>query len=238
MPIEATESSINPATVPTIALEDADHTLTTREVATLLGLAVRSVQLMVDRGELLAWKTSGGHRRISRDSLTQWLALRPGSETLQGQARLARPVPVNVRRRATDSQQPTVVLIEDSGHFQSVIKLMLQRSHPQVSLHVASDAIVGLALCGAVRPDVLMVDLMLPGIDGATLIASLRSQKHFAGLQLMVVTSLDASQREPYAFALEGIPLVEKKDLTRGLGPVLARQLAKAAMAAKVTSLP
>lgn len=221
------------AGAPAIALEDADNTLTTREVAKLLGLAVRSVQLMVDRGELQAWKTSGGHRRIARDSVTQWLAQRPGNGVgLPRPAHAPTPSQVGARRRVTDSRQPTVVLIEDSGHFQGVIKLMLQRSHPQVSLHVASDAMVGLALCGAVRPDVLMVDLLLPGIDGATLIGSLRSQKHFAGLQLMVVTSLDASQREPYAFALEGIPVVEKKDLARGLGPVLTQQLAKAASAA------
>lgn len=221
------------AGAPAIALEDADNTLTTREVAKLLGLAVRSVQLMVDRGELQAWKTSGGHRRIARDSVTQWLAQRPGNGVgLPRPAHASAPSQVGARRRVTDSRQPTVVLIEDSGHFQGVIKLMLQRSHPQVSLHVASDAMVGLALCGAVRPDVLMVDLLLPGIDGATLIGSLRSQKHFAGLQLMVVTSLDASQREPYAFALEGIPVVEKKDLARGLGPVLTQQLAKAASAA------
>jgi len=218
---------------PAIALEDADNTLTTREVAKLLGLAVRSVQLMVDRGELQAWKTSGGHRRIARDSLTQWLAQRPGNGmVLPRPAQTPTPGQVGARRRATDSRQPAVVLIEDSGHFQSVIKLMLQRSHPQVSLHVASDAMVGLALCGAVRPDVLMVDLLLPGIDGATLIGSLRSQKHFAGLQLMVVTSLDARQREPYALVLEGIPVVEKKDLAWGLGPVLSQQLAKAASAA------
>lgn len=219
------------AGAPAIALEDADNTLTTREVAKLLGLAVRSVQLMVDRGELQAWKTSGGHRRIARDSVTQWLAQRPGNG-MGIPIRVSEPSTVGARRRSTDSRQPTVVLIEDSGHFQSVIKLMLQRSHPHVSLHVASDAMVGLALCGAVRPDVLMVDLLLPGIDGATLISSLRSQKHFAGLQLMVVTSLDATQREPYAFALEGIPVVEKKDLARGLGPVLTQQLAEAASAA------
>eukprot|EP01030_Chromulinospumella_sphaerica_P007803 gene7803-7632_t len=45
-----------------------DH-YTTLEVASMLGLAVRSVQLMVDRNELEAWKTPGGHRRISRASV-------------------------------------------------------------------------------------------------------------------------------------------------------------------------
>lgn len=220
---------------PLISLDNAERTLTTREVAKLLGLAVRSVQLMVDRGELQAWKTPGGHRRISRESVNLWLTQHPGDKgaapkTTPGTTLLYADAP---RRRVTDSRKPTVVLIEDSGHFQGVIKLLLQRSHPQVTLHVASDAVVGLALCGAVRPDVLMVDLLLPGIDGVTLIGSLRSQKHFAGLQLMVVTSLDARQREPYAFALEGIPVVEKKDLTQGLGPVLTQQLALATNTAR-----
>jgi excisionase family DNA binding protein len=39
---------------------------TTLEVARMLGMAVRSVQMMVDRGLLEGWKTPGGHRRIIR----------------------------------------------------------------------------------------------------------------------------------------------------------------------------
>ncbi|MFG6464966.1 helix-turn-helix domain-containing protein, partial [Roseateles sp. DXS20W] len=31
---------------------------------------------MVDRGELQAWKTPGGHRRILRSSLDAWLTAR------------------------------------------------------------------------------------------------------------------------------------------------------------------
>lgn len=50
--------------------------LTTIEVARLLGMAVRSVQLMVDRGELRAWKTPGGHRRIARESVEHWIQRR------------------------------------------------------------------------------------------------------------------------------------------------------------------
>ena len=48
-----------------------DH-YTTIEVAKILGMAVRSVQLMMDRNELEAWKTPGGHRRISRTSVERW----------------------------------------------------------------------------------------------------------------------------------------------------------------------
>lgn len=54
--------------------ESVRNDVTTIEAARLLGLAVRSVQLMVDRGDLQAWKTPGGHRRISRESLDRWRA--------------------------------------------------------------------------------------------------------------------------------------------------------------------
>jgi excisionase family DNA binding protein len=211
-----------------VSLSPSD-TLTTREVATQLGLAVRSVQLMVDRGDLQAWKTSGGHRRISRESVAQWLKKSLGTATTQSGV-LTQPSDTRagpVRRRSTDSHKPTVVLIEDSAHFQGLIRLMLQQTHPDVLLNVASDAVVGLALCGAVRPDVLIVDILLPGIDGATLISSLRSQRLFDGMQVMVVTSLDADQRAPYAFALGGIPVVEKHSLAQDLPRVLTGQLAK-----------
>jgi excisionase family DNA binding protein len=214
-----------------VVIPSPSDTLTTREVATQLGLAVRSVQLMVDRGDLQAWKTSGGHRRISRESVMLWLSKTSGTGTAPIQRGAStqpsdlRPGPV--RRRSTDSHKPTAVLIEDSAHFQGLIRLMLQQTHPDVSLNVASDAIVGLALCGAVRPDVLIVDLLLPGIDGATLIGSLRSQRLFDGMQVMVVTSLGADQRAPYAFALDGIPVVEKHSLAQDLPRVLTGQLAK-----------
>lgn len=48
--------------------------LSTRQVAHMLGVTVRTVQLMVDRGDLQAWKTPGGHRRISPDSVQAWVS--------------------------------------------------------------------------------------------------------------------------------------------------------------------
>jgi excisionase family DNA binding protein len=183
----------------TQATSDApSDTLTTREVAHKLGLAVRSVQLMVDRGELRAWKTSGGHRRILAQSVQDWLTRSPNA--LSGGIPAEAPkTTFTSRRRNSDTGKVTVVVIEDSVHFQRVLSLLIQNCQADVALHLANDAAVGLALCGAVRPDIIIVDLLLPGIDGAALITSLRSQPYFEGMQLMVVTALDAAEREPYA---------------------------------------
>ena len=174
-------------------------------------MAVRSVQLMVDRGELQAWKTPGGHRRILRSSLDAWLATRAGPAS-------AAP-PADAR---TGARPMTLLLIEDSVHFQNLISLVVKRELPQAELHVASDGIAGLAMAGRLEPDVLLIDILLPGIDGAALITSLRSHPQFARSRLIVVTALDEAQRAPYAFALEGVPLVHKTALVTELPRLLA----------------
>ena len=185
----------------------------TIEAAQMLGLAVRSIQLMVDRGELSAWKTPGGHRRISRASIEAWAARRGG-------ARPPNDLPAPVREK--------ILLIEDSVHYQNLVSLLVAQQFPQVDLHMAPDGIVGLALYGQLQPDLLIVDILLPGIDGATLITSLRSQPQFARSRLIVVTSLDEEQRKPYAFALGGVPVVHKPRLVLDLPPLLAAALGTA----------
>lgn len=205
------------------------QTCTTIEVARLLGLAVRSVQLMVDRGELEAWKTPGGHRRISRASVQRWLAARQGTAAADPAPRPAAPRGA----RTSAAGRARVLLIEDSIHYQNLISLLLRQQFPQVDLHVANDGIAGLAMVGRLDPDVLIVDILLPGVDGATLITSLRSDPQFSHCKLIVVTSLDEAQRAPYAFALQDVPLVHKSRLVAELPALLARCLEEAADAGR-----
>ncbi|MHA7602086.1 response regulator [Alicycliphilus sp. T452] len=205
----------------------------TRDVAQALGLAVRSVQLMVDRGDLEAWRTPGGHRRISRASVERWVAERrkegPAEKApadADAPAVVARDAAPEVPAMGGDvpgaDRRAQVLLIEDSAHFQNLVRLLVVHNFPEVDLHVAEDGIVGLAMAGELRPDVLLVDVLLPGIDGATLIARLHSHPQFQRSRLIVLTSLDEAQRSAYAFALTGLPVVHKPRMAEDL-PVLLK---------------
>jgi excisionase family DNA binding protein len=198
-------------------LPDQMH-VSTRDVAQRLGMAVRSVQMMVDRGELEAWKTPGGHRRIASASVERWLASR----------RSGAVAPATTTPR--DGQR--VLLIEDSKHAQRLVSLLVQQHFPDVELALADDGIAGLAKVGQWQPDVLIVDILLPGIDGAMLISTLRSHAQFEQLRLVVITSLEEADRAPYTLALQGIPVVHKSRLALDLVPHLRECLqAGAAMA-------
>lgn len=180
----------------------------------MLGLSVRSVQLMVDRGELEAWKTPGGHRRISRASVAAWMQQRdllPGVGPAAPGEHSTFPASADIR----------ILLIEDSAHFQNLVSLLVRQTVPDVALHIASDGFSGLAMYGQIQPHVLLVDILLPGIDGAALIAGLRNTPQFGSCHLVVVTSLDEEARRPYAFALRDIPLIHKSQLVQALPPLL-----------------
>ena len=182
----------------------------------MLGMAVRSVQLMVDRGDLEAWKTPGGHRRISKTSVERWLASR-------------QPTQGDGHSKSRRSSVPRVLLVEDSTHFQNLVSLLVKQQFPQVELSIADDGISGLAMVGQLQPDVLLIDILLPGIDGGTLITSLRSHDRFRHSKLVVLTSLDADQRAPYRYALDGLQVIHKPDVVKELPPILAQWLAESA---------
>ena len=221
-----TETSFDPS--------PASDQLTTFEAARILGLAVRSVQLMVDRNELQAWKTPGGHRRISRSSVEQCLRARSGEAPPKAYPQAGASVREPFRPAALTSQEfpaamttapgeMKVLLIEDSIHFQNLVSLLVGQHFAQWQLHIANDVISGLAMYGQIQPDILIVDILLPGIDGGTLISTLRSHPQFARSQLIVVTSLDETQRAPYAFSLQGVNVIHKPQLVTELPALLAR---------------
>lgn len=191
----------------------------------MLGLAVRSVQLMVDRGELQAWKTPGGHRRIARDSVMRWRDGERSTPAVDADTPHMAAVSSAAQAQGNAPERVKVLLIEDSMHFQNLVTLLLRRQFPQVDLRTANDGIAGLIMAGQFQPDVLMVDLLLPGIDGATLLAGLRAYPLFAHLQVVVITSLEPGELAPYTFALEGVPVVHKPHLVTELPPLLAQCL-------------
>ena len=58
------------------AINPASDYLSTRQSAKILQVSLGTVQKMVEVGELIAWKTYGGHRRILASSLEKQLTRR------------------------------------------------------------------------------------------------------------------------------------------------------------------
>ena len=150
-------------------------TLSTREAAKLLGISVRTAQLWVEEGRLPAWKTPGGHRRILKESVQQML---------------------NAQARALVPSGPvfSVLVVEDDPLQRRLMEALIKRHLPDCELRMAADGFEGLMRIGEQTPDVLITDLMMPGLDGFRMLTSLNRITLTRSMQIIVVTSLEDQQ--------------------------------------------
>ena len=164
---------------------------TTRQAASLLGVSVGTVQLWAESGVLQAWKTAGGHRRVLRDSVDQLLRKPPAETAAPAVSRVAVPV-AGVPARA----RPIVTVVEDDTHLLRLYEARISRWPGSPQVMCFDNAVLALLRMGLHRPDFLIVDLHMPGMDGFRLLHCLRHAPEFSELAIAVVTGMDPERIE------------------------------------------
>ena len=182
-----------PASIPNV--NPAIGALTTREAARLMGISVTSVQKLVDRGEIEAWVTSGGHRRIARASIQRIL----GSSSLllqQGSV---------LTTRATK-----ILLAEDDPTQVRFFQTILTRcSHP-IELIVATDASTALIQLERGRPDLVVTDLLMKPFDGFHLINVMQTDPVYYALDVIVLSCLTREEADSHGKIPEWVAYYQK----------------------------
>jgi excisionase family DNA binding protein len=120
--------------------------LSTAEAARMLGLSTTLVQTLVDQGDLKGWKTRGGHRRISLDSIQDY----------QNAARSAMGAVTKsmVKPRVTVViEKPQIMgkLMADSAVWKFPVEVTFFESVTEALLELSSR-----------RPDMLVVEMSMP----------------------------------------------------------------------------
>jgi excisionase family DNA binding protein len=165
----------------------------TREAADRLGVSLRTVQLWSEAGLLRAWKTPGGHRRILTDSVEELLQRR-GTEA-------ARRAPGGLYQ---------VLVVEDEPDFRQLFELHLRSWELPIELRSAPSGFDALMSIGASRPDLLITDLRMSGIDGFEMLRALKASGAISELDIIVVTALTEHTIAERGGLPEGVTVLHK----------------------------
>jgi two-component system, chemotaxis family, protein-glutamate methylesterase/glutaminase len=125
-------------------------------------------------------------------------------------------------------QTPTrVVVADDSAMMRHIVSSSLSRAGVQI-VGSASNGDEALAACDRERPDALMLDLSMPGLDGIGVLRALRQQGR-SDMPVIVVSAFSPTQgaRAVDALAEGAFDLVAKPAVGEGLDGFAAALVAK-----------
>jgi excisionase family DNA binding protein len=156
---------------------ETDHYVTTRVAADMLNVSLRTIQLWVESGVLRAWKTAGGHRKVSTESIEAILLKRRQALTPNNQL-------------GDTNNQFSILLVEDDEKLRKLFAFYFTDWKHKVSLDIVSNGFDGMISLGRKIPDLLITDLNMFGINGFDLVKHLNSSPQFNKLDIAVITAL------------------------------------------------
>lgn len=156
----------------------------TSYAAKLLGLSVATVQLLVEKGEIDAWKTLGGHRRIALQSINAYLT--------KHNPQLSR-VDTHAKNRLR------VLVVEDDESTWELYRCQFDEWELPIDCTWMPSALEALMDISSMRPDLLITDLSMPGVDGIEMLRTVKRNHNLADMQIIVISGLS-----PEAIAARG----------------------------------
>ncbi len=150
----------------------------TTYAAKLLKLSVGTIQTLVEKNELQAWKTQGGHRRISMPSIRDYQRRH------------------NMVMSSTEGRENRlkVLLVEDDAVTRDMLKDFCARCETPVDCTAMASGLEALIDLASIQPDVLIADLNMPGVDGFELLRTVRHNPQFNRMTCLVISALSQDE--------------------------------------------
>jgi excisionase family DNA binding protein len=152
---------------------------TTSEVGKMLGMALQSVSNWIDAGQLRAGRTPGGHRRVQPEDLLDFLRK-------QGLA-----IPAELQ-----PSPPKVLIVDDEEAVVSWVAAEIRAERPDIEVLVARDGFSAGEIVGFERPDVVVLDLRMPGIDGFEVCRRIKDREETRKTTVIAMTAYPSPKSE------------------------------------------
>jgi excisionase family DNA binding protein len=160
-------------------LENRDNAqpelFTASELARFCHVDLKTIHNWVEKGEIRHFRTPGRHLRFRRVDILDFLH------------KYGYPVPESLR-----GSKPKVAVLDTDPAVLAAVRRALGRRFEVTSFGDPFEALVGM---GSARPDALVLDLALPGVDALRFVERLKAIDATAPIRIIVYSSQDQQRR-------------------------------------------
>lgn len=154
---------------------------TTFETAKLCHVSPLSIINWVNAGRLSAFRTPGGHRRIRREDLIRFMR------------ESGIPLPPDLRE---GSGRPKVLVVDDEASIREVLSEHLTTRGKPYEVLTAADGFEAGRLVATFRPDVVLLDLRMPGLDGFQICRTIKADPDTSMTVVIAMTGFYSPETE------------------------------------------
>lgn len=145
------------------------RTYTTHDIARFCDVYPSTVVHWIDDGKLRAQRTAGGHCRVTREDLIDFL---------RG---------LNVRLPAELVSRRRVLVVDDEEETAKLIARAFARL-PEFEVETCGDGINALIRIGRRPPDLVILDIVIPKMDGIQVCRVLKEKPETSGIKIIAVS--------------------------------------------------
>lgn len=117
------------------------------------------------------------------------------------------PRGATMHQTADSPRRPTLLLVDDCAGERDLYELTLES---KFRVRTATRGDEGLALAAAERPDVVVLDVMMPGLDGWETCTRIKSDPVTADIPVILLTGADDRDLSQHAMAVGATALLRK----------------------------
>ncbi len=157
------------------SLEPAGRSWGPVEAARILGVGTSTVQRWVDAGVLPAVRTPGGHRRIREEDIVAFK-----ERGRSHRVAVARPFGIM-----------SVLLVDDDELILKYVEQTILARSGHMRIHKATNGFDAGVLLVKARPDIVFLDILMPGTDGIEVCRRIRATPDLEGVRVVGITGSD-----------------------------------------------
>lgn len=146
------------------------NVFTTYEVANLCNVTMSTVVNWIKDGSLAAYKTKGGHRRIKKEDLVEFAN--------------KHNMPIFFNKR--------MLIVDDDQAIQTGLQRIFEAEGYEVD--VASNGFDAGMLLENRKPSIVILDLVMPGLDGFAVCTQIRKNKELKNTKIIVLTGYPSKE--------------------------------------------
>ena len=153
--------------------------LSTFAIAQMLHVDPGSVANWIDQDFLKAHRTPGGHRRVAPEDLVTFLREHK------------MPVPPEL-----DPAPKRVVIVDDEPAVTQLIARAIGAALPDCEVVVAHDGFRAGAIVATLKPNVVILDLRMPGMDGYEVCRLIKEQESTRQADVLAMTAYPSPESD------------------------------------------